>query len=166
MKILVAAVDTPIGALTLSQGPEGLVGADFDVELPALHARLERRLGPCEVVVASFPAAQAVRRYFEERDLRAIDGLAVTALGTPFQREVWAALRRIPPGTTISYGRLAAELGRPTAVRAVGAANGDNPVAVVVPCHRVIGHHGSLVGYGGGIERKRWLLAHEGALLV
>jgi methylated-DNA-[protein]-cysteine S-methyltransferase len=83
--------------------------------------------------------------------------------GTDFQRTVWQALRRIPCGTTISYGELARRIGRPAAVRAVGLANGANPVGVVVPCHRVIGADGSLTGYGGGIERKRWLLAHERA---
>jgi methylated-DNA-[protein]-cysteine S-methyltransferase len=83
--------------------------------------------------------------------------------GTSFQREVWAALRKIRPGTTLSYGALAQQLGRPTSVRAVGLANGANPVAIVVPCHRVIGADASLTGYGGGIERKKWLLTHEGA---
>jgi methylated-DNA-[protein]-cysteine S-methyltransferase len=83
--------------------------------------------------------------------------------GTDFQRTVWRALRQIPCGTTIFYGELARRIGRPAAVRAVGLANGANPVGVVVPCHRVIGSDGSLTGYGGGIERKRWLLAHERA---
>ncbi|MGH8254728.1 MAG: methylated-DNA--[protein]-cysteine S-methyltransferase, partial [Steroidobacteraceae bacterium] len=83
--------------------------------------------------------------------------------GTDFQRRVWAALRRIRPGSVLSYGALAAELGRPTAARAVGLANGSNPIAIVVPCHRVIGADASLTGYGGGLARKRWLLAHEGA---
>jgi methylated-DNA-[protein]-cysteine S-methyltransferase len=81
--------------------------------------------------------------------------------GTAFQRRVWQALRRVPCGAPTPYGALARDLGHPTAVRAVGHANGDNPVSVVVPCHRVIGTNGSLTGYGGGIERKRWLLAHE-----
>jgi len=81
--------------------------------------------------------------------------------GTPFQQEVWRSLRAIPCGTTTSYGKLAAQIGRPAAVRAVGLANGANPVAVVIPCHRVIGSNGSLTGYGGGLERKRWLLDHE-----
>jgi methylated-DNA-[protein]-cysteine S-methyltransferase len=102
----------------------------------------------------------AIARYFAG-ELRAIDVLPVATAGTPFQREVWSALRKIPCGTTISYGRLAADLGRPAAVRAVGLANGSNPIGVVVPCHRVIGANGSLTGYGGGIERKRWLLDHE-----
>ena len=83
----------------------------------------------------------------------------------PFQREVWAALRAIPVGATTSYGRLAAAIGRPKAVRAVGLANGSNPIGIVVPCHRVIGADASLTGYGGGLERKRWLLEHEGVHL-
>ena len=86
--------------------------------------------------------------------------------GTPFQRAVWAALRRIPAGETLSYGQLAAQIGKPKAVRAVGLANGSNPVGVVVPCHRVIGADGSLTGYGGGLPRKLWLLEHEGARLA
>src|SRR5262249_23027417 len=86
----------------------------------------------------------------------------VATRGTIFQREVWAALRRIPVGATLSYGALARELGRPRAIRAVGLANGANPIGIVVPCHRVIGSNASLTGYGGGIERKRWLLEHEG----
>jgi len=81
--------------------------------------------------------------------------------GTPFQREVWRSLRNIPCGTTVSYAEVAEQIGRPAAVRAVGLANGSNPVGVVVPCHRVIGANGSLTGYGGGIERKFWLLKHE-----
>lgn len=105
-------------------------------------------------------ASVRVARYFEG-DLSAIDGIVVDMSGTPFQRSVWSALRRIPCGTTTSYGRLATSIGRPLAVRAVGAANGANPIGVVVPCHRVIGADGSLTGYGGGIERKAWLLAHE-----
>ena len=105
--------------------------------------------------------ASALRAYFDGR-LDALDDLPVEAGGTPFQRAVWTALRAIPLGSTRSYGALAAHIGRPRAVRAVGAANGLNPVAIVVPCHRVIGANGRLTGYAGGIDRKRWLLAHEG----
>jgi methylated-DNA-[protein]-cysteine S-methyltransferase len=103
-----------------------------------------------------------LRRYFEGEPgcLAAIDWRTA---GTPFQRSVWTALTTIAPGETLSYGALAAKLGCPTSVRAVGLANGSNPISVVVPCHRVIGANGSLTGYGGGIERKRWLLNHEGA---
>ena len=96
-------------------------------------------------------------------DIHAIDDIPTATAGTAFQREVWRALRAIPAAETISYGRLAERIGRPRAVRAVGLANGSNPVGVVVPCHRVIGANGSLTGYGGGLRRKEWLLAHERA---
>jgi methylated-DNA-[protein]-cysteine S-methyltransferase len=96
-------------------------------------------------------------------DRNALASVAWEGAGTAFQRQVWAALCLIPAGETWSYARLAEHIGRPTAVRAVGLANGSNPVALVVPCHRVIGSNGSLTGYGGGLHRKRWLLRHEGA---
>jgi O-6-methylguanine DNA methyltransferase len=104
-----------------------------------------------------------LRAYFAG-DVHAIDDVPVRFdRGTPFQQEVWNALRTIPVGETISYAELARRVGRPGAFRAVGAANGQNPVGVVVPCHRVIASDGSLGGYAGGLDRKRWLLAHEGA---
>ncbi len=103
-----------------------------------------------------------LRRYFEG-EVGALAAIEWRTAGTPFQRSVWTALTTIAPGKTLSYGALAAKLGRPTSVRAVGLANGSNPISVVVPCHRVIGGDGSLTGYGGGIDRKRWLLNHEGA---
>jgi methylated-DNA-[protein]-cysteine S-methyltransferase len=96
-------------------------------------------------------------------ELDALADVPVKTEGTAFQRDVWNALRRIPAGATISYGQLAANVGRPTASRAVGLANGSNPISIVLPCHRVIGANGALTGYGGGIERKRWLLEHERA---
>ena len=106
------------------------------------------------------PFGEALERYFEG-DLKAIDEIPVADFGTPFQKRVWKALREIPAGETRSYGAFAASLGHPDAARAVGRANGLNPVSIVVPCHRLIGADGSLVHYGGGLERKRWLLAHE-----
>jgi methylated-DNA-[protein]-cysteine S-methyltransferase len=96
-------------------------------------------------------------------DIHAIDDIPTATAGTAFQREVWRALRAIPAAQTISYSKLAERIGRPRAVRAVGLANGSNPIGVVVPCHRVIGANGSLTGYGGGLHRKKWLLAHERA---
>ncbi len=96
-------------------------------------------------------------------NIHAIDDIPTATAGTGFQREVWRALRDIPAAQTISYGKLAEQIGRPRAVRAVGLANGSNPIGVVVPCHRVIGANGSLTGYGGGLHRKQWLLAHERA---
>jgi methylated-DNA-[protein]-cysteine S-methyltransferase len=103
-----------------------------------------------------------LRRYFAG-ELGCLAEIEWRTAGTPFQRTVWTALTTIAPGTTLSYGALAAKIGRPRSVRAVGMANGSNPISVVVPCHRVIGADGSLTGYGGGIERKRWLLDHESA---
>jgi methylated-DNA-[protein]-cysteine S-methyltransferase len=107
------------------------------------------------------PIRRALDEYFAGR-LDALDEIACQADGTPFQQAVWQALRSIPAGRTLSYGALAQNLGNPKAVRAVGLANGANPIPIVIPCHRVIGSDGSLTGYGGGLERKRWLLAHEG----
>jgi methylated-DNA-[protein]-cysteine S-methyltransferase len=104
---------------------------------------------------------EGAARSFGAGDLSAIDAIPVETRGTPFQREVWSALRRIPVGQTVSYGALARQIDRPKAVRAVGMANGANPVGIVVPCHRVIGHNGKLVGYGGGLETKALLLRLE-----
>ena len=104
-----------------------------------------------------------LRRYFSG-EVGVLNEVAVELNGTPFQKNVWQALRRIPGGATISYAELARRIGEPRAVRAVGTANGANPVAVIVPCHRVIGANGKLTGYGGGLDRKQWLLTHEGAL--
>ena len=117
-----------------------------------------------ETRVAGDPhgATRRLARYFDGA-LAALDDLPLDLRGTPFQLDVWRALRTIPIGTTTSYGALAMKLGRPRACRAVGLANGKNPVMIVVPCHRVIGASGALTGYAGGLERKAWLLAHERA---
>jgi methylated-DNA-[protein]-cysteine S-methyltransferase len=103
----------------------------------------------------------AMRRYFKG-EIGVLKNLPVATTGTPFQNDVWNALRKIKDGTTISYAELARRIGKPKAVRAAGLANGQNPISIVVPCHRVIGSDGSLTGYGGGLERKEWLLRHEG----
>ena len=107
--------------------------------------------------------SRRIKDYFDG-DLTALDVIDVDPVGTAFQRLVWTELRAIPPGRTESYGGLAARIGRPTASRAVGLANGQNPISLVIPCHRVIGADGSLTGYGGGMHRKQWLLEHEGAI--
>jgi methylated-DNA-[protein]-cysteine S-methyltransferase len=166
--ILRLAVDrtrTPIGDLMLVADAEGRLRAthfaDHDEVLLRMLARQYGSRG-----FALQPARNphgltaAIDAYFGG-DLAAIDALPVELVGTDFQRTVWAALRQIPVGTTVSYSGLARRIGRPQAVRAVGLANGANPVGVVVPCHRVVGADGTLVGYGGGISRKRWLLDHE-----
>ncbi|SCC63642.1 methylated-DNA--[protein]-cysteine S-methyltransferase [Kosakonia oryziphila] len=109
--------------------------------------------------------SQKLRDYFDG-DLTIIDALPTATAGTLFQREVWQALRTIPCGQVLHYGQLAKTLGRATAARAVGAANGSNPISIVVPCHRVIGSNGAMTGYAGGVQRKEWLLRHEGYLLL
>jgi len=121
-----------------------------------------RRYGGAELVSGrdSFGHIAALACYFDG-EVAAIDRISVAFNGTPFQRKVWGALRTIACGTTLSYGALARRIREPKAVRAVGLANGSNPIGIVVPCHRVIGSDGSLTGYGGGLARKRWLLEHE-----
>jgi methylated-DNA-[protein]-cysteine S-methyltransferase len=125
-------------------------------------ARLRRRYGDVPITARRDPfgLSTALRAYLKG-DIAAIDALPVAFDGSDFQNLVWQALRAIPGGTTISYGELARRIGDPGAARAVGLANGANPVCIVVPCHRVIGADGSLTGYGGGLWRKRWLLGHE-----
>ena len=156
-----ATIDTPAGGFWLVARDGALVAAEFAERVPHRLSRLEARFGPLELRDAADPAgaASALRRFLAG-DLKALEAVPLDAGGTPFQRDVWAALRRIPPGTTATYADLAARVGRPAAVRAVGGANGANPVAVFVPCHRVVGKDG-LRGYAGGLERKAWLLAHE-----
>ena len=165
-RLVLDRLDSPAGPIVLVASRAGLVLVDFGEPEDRLWRMLERRFGDTRPEPATDPlgATSAMRAYLAGR-LDAIDGLPVDAGGTPFQRRCWAALRTIPAGTTWSYRRLAAEIGQPSAMRAVGLANGANPVGIVVPCHRVIGADGSLTGYGGGIERKRWLLEHEGAML-
>ncbi len=165
LQLLIDRIDTPIGEMLIVADCEGNLRATFWTDH---EERMQRALQllygekgfTLEPVRNPHGLTNAIGRYFAG-ELTAIDSLPVQTTGTPFQREVWRALREIPCGTTVSYSKLAERIGRPKAVRAVGLANGSNPVGVVVPCHRVIGADGSLTGYGGGIERKRWLLEHE-----
>ena len=157
-------VATPVGEVLLVTDAEGAVRALDFADYEARMLRLLGRHSPGFSLTdgrAPETVRRAVEAYFAG-DVRALDGVAVKTGGTAFQRTVWAALRAIPPGETRSYGQLAAAIGSPKAVRAAGLANGQNPVAVIVPCHRVIGSNGTLTGYAGGLERKRWLLKHEG----
>ena len=156
--------ESPIGPLTAGERAGRVCLLHFGADGPDIDPVLERWYpGEPRVRRALPQVADALRRYFGG-DLAALDAVPAELNGTPFQKSVWQALRRIPPGATISYGELARRIGQPTSVRAVGAANGANPVAVIVPCHRVIGSNGTLTGYGGGLDRKRWLLAHEGVV--
>jgi methylated-DNA-[protein]-cysteine S-methyltransferase len=160
-----SALSTPIGCLTLVSRDEVLIAVAFEGEEEAMRRWLARRLGRIQLENrADLPGAASILREYFEGDLAALDRVKVDTGGTPFQQEVWSELRRIRVGTTISYASLAARVGRPAAIRAVGAANGSNPIPVIIPCHRVIAADGTLCGYGGGLDRKRWLLTHEGAL--
>jgi methylated-DNA-[protein]-cysteine S-methyltransferase len=159
-------VPTRVGSITLLTDEPGRIHAlDWDDHDSRMRRLLRLHYGADGVRVTQTARRSDARQSLEgylDGDLTAIDSLPVETGGTPFQRDVWAALRCIPAGQTVSYGTLAARIGRPRAVRAVGLANGANPVGIVVPCHRVIGANASLTGYGGGLERKRWLLEHEG----
>ncbi|MCO5132129.1 MAG: methylated-DNA--[protein]-cysteine S-methyltransferase [Xanthobacteraceae bacterium] len=157
-------VATPIGVALLVTDAEGRLCALDWVDYEHRMAELMRQQhGRADLVegAAPRPVTRALNDYFAG-DLGALAAVPCRFGGTPFQRAVWSALRGIAPGATTSYGRLAARIERPRAVRAVGHANGANPISVVVPCHRVIGASGALTGYGGGLDRKRWLLRHEG----
>lgn len=125
---------------------------------------LQRYVPTFELQKGALPAAihEALDAYFAG-DFTPVNNISVHTTGTVFQQTVWQTLRNIPAGTTLSYGALAKKIGRAKAVRAVGTANGANPVGIIIPCHRVIGMDGSMTGYGGGLERKRWLLTHENA---
>ena len=149
-----ASLTTPAGLVEIVIDGDALVALEFVDESDA-PTTLSRADDPSGIL-------DRLRRYFDG-DVHAIDDVPVRFdRGTAFQHDVWAALRTIPVGETISYAELARRVGRPSAFRAVGAANGQNPVGIVVPCHRVIASDGTLGGYAGGLDRKRWLLAHEG----
>ena len=166
-KFSLARFKTPIGVALLVTDAHGLLCAldweDFEDRLIRL---MRQQHGETALSTGKSPRdlTSALKAYFDG-DLSSLRGIKCRLAGTPFQRCVWSALRRIPAGSTTSYGVLAERIDRPTAVRAVGHANGSNPISVVVPCHRVIGADGSLTGYGGGLDRKRWLLKHEGVAI-
>ena len=142
---------SPIGKLTLVADGDALVGVYMEnYEVPPAERK------PSPVLER---AAKQLTEYFA--GARESFELKLAPHGTPFQRAVWDALLEIPFGQTVSYAHIARKIGRPAAVRAVGAANGSNPIALIIPCHRVIGSSGALTGYGGGLPRKRWLLGHE-----
>lgn len=156
--------DSPVGPLTIAAHGSSVCILHFGDRPHAVHAVIEKWY-PGETVARDRDPAGAVsalRAYFEG-DLAALDTVPVELNGTPFQRSVWETLRAVRAGTTASYSDIARAIGAPAAVRAVGAANGANPVAIIVPCHRIIGANGSLTGYGGGLARKQWLLRHEAA---
>ncbi len=162
MQLTLDRVPSPIGTILLVSDGATLRALDFADFEARMHRLLVRHYGAYELAPGRAPAEMRDRlaEYFDGA-FAALDGISVRTAGSAFQRRVWDALRNIPPGTTTSYGRLAERIGAKGASRAVGLANGANPVALVVPCHRVIGANAGLTGYGGGLERKAWLLQHE-----
>lgn len=163
MHLVLDELESPIGTLRVVWRARAVCAVDF--EEGRMRNHLAARFGAVRLGSADGGRARvAPLRAYLRGDLAALDRLQIDPGGTPFQQRVWKALRGIPPGSTITYGALADRLGVPGGARAVGSANASNPIAVVVPCHRVIGADGSLTGYAGGVERKRWLLDHESRL--
>jgi methylated-DNA-[protein]-cysteine S-methyltransferase len=161
--------DSPVGELVLTASDSGLTGVYFPTSRhgpPRVESWMDADRGGAaggggDAILAR--ACQQLLEYFA--GTRTAFEVPLAASGTTFEQRVWELLRAIPYGTTTSYGALARRLGDPRATRAVGAANGKNPIPIIVPCHRVVGARGELTGFGGGIDRKRWLLEHEGALM-
>jgi methylated-DNA-[protein]-cysteine S-methyltransferase len=165
-RLMLDRFPTPIGeALVITDEKGRLRAFDWADCEDKMRILLRHHYGSLGVTQGSMPqrSRKALSGYFEG-EYSSLEAVEWRTAGTSFQRLIWTTLMTIPPGRTLSYAALAARVGRPKAVRAVGLANGSNPISVVVPCHRVIGTNGSLTGYGGGIERKRWLLNHEGAM--
>ena len=164
MRLLVDRVESPIGTILIVVDGNRLCALDYaDCEERMLRL-LARRYGEFRLIAAVDPLdlGSRVRAYFRG-DLAALADAPIETGGTPFQQRVWEELRRIPTGSVLTYGEVAGRLGRPGSARAVGRAVALNPVAIAIPCHRVVGAHANLTGYAGGLERKRWLLKHEGA---
>jgi methylated-DNA-[protein]-cysteine S-methyltransferase len=164
-RLAMETISTPIGDMRLVGCTDGFLrAADFADCEDRLAALLKRRFGAKGFSLVPGKLAPAIRdalaAYFEG-EIAAIDRVMVKTGGTTFQQTVWQALRTIPPGKALAYGRLAEQLGKPQSARAVGHANGANPFNIVIPCHRLVGANGALTGYAGGMHRKRWLLEHE-----
>jgi methylated-DNA-[protein]-cysteine S-methyltransferase len=158
---------TPIGTMLLVTDDSGMLRAlDFEDYEARMKELLRLHYGAIDLKGGRAPKAMrsALSDYFNG-GFTALKTIEWRVAGTPFQRKVWTALPEIPAGKTMSYGALATKLGSPNAMRAVGHANGSNPISVVIPCHRLIGANGSLVKYGGGLHRKQWLLRHEGVVI-
>ena len=173
MQLFRDTISTPIGDMLALASEEGLCALEFTTvqgpsrsqePLTRLNARLGRWFPQHRIVDRDTPTIARTRAWlaaYFEGTAAEVSGLPLDMRGAPFEKRVWTALRTIPPGRTTSYGAIAQALGRAGSSRAVGAANGANPIAIIVPCHRVIGSTGSLTGYGGGLERKTWLIEHE-----
>ena len=164
MKILYQnEFESPIGEITFLDDGESLCFMDFSENTHRLETILKRKFGPFQIESGNDNLGIGPRlEQYVEGNLQAFAGISLNTPGTDFQTSVWSQLQKIPPGKVLSYNQLAAKLSNPKAIRAAGTAKGSNPVAIVIPCHRVIGKDGSLRGYAGGEWRKQWLLNHEG----
>lgn len=158
-ELTVCLMDTPLGHLTLTFTPKGLTALDYEEDISKITLGAP---APAAMDAMMDTVVKELQNFFEGRPAD-FSQVPLDIQGTPFQIKVWEELRRIPRGETISYKKLAERVGSPQAFRAVGQANGRNPVPIIVPCHRVINADGSLGGYSSGPERKEWLLKHEGA---
>ncbi len=167
MTLFLQRIASPIGTIHVVSDDVAVRALDFDDYVPRRDRLLQAHYGAVEVREREnhLGMRERLEAYFAG-DFAAFEGLPLATNGTPFQKAVWAALCAIPAGTTMSYGAMARGLGVPGAARAVGLANGSNPIGLIVPCHRVIGADGTLTGYGGGLPRKAWLLRHEGVRLA
>lgn len=167
MTLMRYEIDSPVGVVAVLSEDNHLHRVDFADRAPCVQAQ-ERKIPGAAQAIPGSNQDEVARRFTDyfAGDVAALDSLDVTPAGTDFEKTVWLALRAIPAGETWSYGQMARHVGRPGASRAVGRANGLNPISLVLPCHRVIGADGTLTGYGGGLDRKRWLLQHEGARLL
>ncbi len=163
MELYFDEIPSAIGILLLVTEDTRLCALDYAGYEQRMIELLKPRYGDVRLKKSRDPCGFSSRmRAYLDGEYSALDEIPISTGGTPFQQQVWATLRTIPPGTVMTYSEMAAKLGLPRAFRAVGAANALNPIAIVVPCHRLVGANGSLTGYAGGLERKRWLLEHEG----
>ncbi len=165
MSLEIVEITSPVGNLVLAFRQNVLAGVGFEDRWREVREHLNRRFAEPRFLKGNGnrEVVEKLRAYMKG-NLETLSDIPVDPGGTPFQADVWKQLRKIPTGSTVSYGELARAIGRPRAVRAVGGANGANPISIVIPCHRVIAANGDLWGYGGGLDRKRWLLAHECAV--
>ncbi len=167
MELFIDNIDSALGKILLISDGERLCALDYADYENRMMTLLRRHVPDFQLRATIDPQgfSSLIRAYFAG-DIACINHIPVNTGGTAFQQQVWSALRTIPPGTVLTYGELAATLGKPTAYRAVGMTNALNPIAIVVPCHRLVGANGTLTGYAGGLERKRWLLQHEGVRIT
>jgi methylated-DNA-[protein]-cysteine S-methyltransferase len=166
MKLLIDRIESPLGTILLVADRDRLCALDFADRESRMIKLLHKRYDSFDLIESKLPEFSSKVRAYLDGDYKSLEHIPLNAGGTNFQQLVWQNLCKIPVGSTASYGHIAKNLGKPTASRAVGMANSLNPIGIVVPCHRVIGANAKLTGYAGGLDRKQWLLQHEGVLTI